>query len=49
LALAEKELQQVRKDNQVLSQYIAARRNEEGRKKEEEVVLLAAVPAEGVH
>jgi hypothetical protein len=48
LALAEKELQQVRKDNQVLSQYIAARRKEEARK-EEEAVLLAVVPAEGVH
>jgi hypothetical protein len=48
LVLAEKELQQVRKDNQVLSQYIAARRKEEPRK-EEEAVLLAVVPAEGVH
>jgi hypothetical protein len=37
LSLAEKELQQARKDNQVLTQYIRARRKkEETQKKEEE-------------
>jgi hypothetical protein len=36
LAVAEKELQQVRKDNQALAQYINAKRKEEARKKEEE-------------
>jgi hypothetical protein len=37
LALAEKELQQLRKDNQVLAQYINARKRKEGarRKKDE--------------
>jgi hypothetical protein len=32
LALAEKELQQARKDNQVLTRYIHARRKEEAKK-----------------
>jgi hypothetical protein len=36
LAVAEKELQQARNDNQSLAQYINAKRKEEVRKKEEE-------------
>jgi hypothetical protein len=36
LALVKKELQQARKDNQVLTRYIHARRKEEVRKKEED-------------
>jgi hypothetical protein len=39
LALSEKELQQVRKDNQALTQYINARKKkEEARKNEEEAL-----------
>jgi hypothetical protein len=38
LDVAEKELQQARKDNQALAQYINAKRKEEARKKEEEEV-----------
>jgi hypothetical protein len=36
LALVEKELQQARKDNQELAQYINVRRKEETQRKEEE-------------
>jgi hypothetical protein len=36
LVLVKKELQQARKDNQVLTRYIHARRKEEVRKKEED-------------
>jgi hypothetical protein len=36
LALVEKELQQVRKDNQVLARYINAKRKKEAQRKEEE-------------
>jgi hypothetical protein len=36
LALAKKELQQARKDNQALARYINARRKEEVRRKQEE-------------
>jgi hypothetical protein len=36
LAVAEKELQQARMDNQALARYINAKRKEEARKKEEE-------------
>jgi hypothetical protein len=36
LALAEKELQQARKDNQILTRYIHARRKKEEAKKTEE-------------
>jgi phosphoribosylformylglycinamidine (FGAM) synthase-like amidotransferase family enzyme len=35
LVVAEKELQQVRKDNQVLARYINTKRKEEDRKKED--------------
>jgi hypothetical protein len=37
LVVAEKELQQARKNNQALAQYINAKRKEEARKKEDEV------------
>jgi hypothetical protein len=42
LVLAEKELQQARKDNHALARYINARRKEEESRKEEEEVRKKA-------
>jgi hypothetical protein len=51
MSLAEKELQQTRKDNQALSRYIHARRKKEEVRKEEEawkkVMVVARMSDEG--